>query len=377
MKRMLPALLLLLCACRGFCADDKAYLGMFAETTQNKIAGMPSMPALPPGMDPKMLEKMPGLEEMMGALKRVFTIRLWSPGIAPDNAFAYVNPPMALKQGNKLDLELYRPKAEKAESGEVGPGESGAPGKIDFTIKYYWGSSPTVKPGQPKIFRMADLNVDQKRVMTEASKRARGGESYFFKPDWTTAYWPTSKQPGKIAKDASLVGTWGLTTNYTGNVTIDCPENVDFLAPIEMASPEVEQKIQFDKAIRFAWKAIPNLLGSHAIINGMEGKNTLVIWSSSEVWREDMMSVDWGFLQMADVRKFVQDTIMMSGDRTDVTVPAGIFKDCDFSSFRMTGYGPGVAREGTQPIPRIQTKTSLSIMLGGKAVPSPDEDTGQ
>jgi len=42
-----------------------------------------------------------------------------------------------------LDLGLYRPEAEK---GEAGTGGGELP---DFKIKYYWGSSPTVKPANP------------------------------------------------------------------------------------------------------------------------------------------------------------------------------------------------------------------------------------
>jgi len=372
MKKAL-LLLALLIPTAGFAADNQAFLGMFAETSVSKMAGMPAMPPLPPGID---LDKMPGMETMMGmgAPKRQFNIRLWSPSIAPKEAFAYVTPPDGLKQGKRLDLELYRPEPEKV---EAAPGEKVKPGEVkvpEFTIKYYWGSSEKVKPGQPKVFSMGDMTPEQKRVMSESAKRARsGGESYFYKPDWTTAYWPTSKQPGKISKDASLLGPFALTTNYTGNVSIDCPSNVDFLAPIDMTSPDLTAQIEFEPPIKFVWKAIPNLLGSHAMITGMEGMKTLVIWSSSEVWSEEMMSVDWGYLQMADVRKYVESTVMMKGDRTDVIVPEGIFKDCDMANFKMVGYGPGVARDNTQPLPRIQTKTTLSIMLGGKGMPGMGE----
>lgn len=370
MKKALLLLVLVLCASGAFGVGDQAYLGMFAETSLRKMPGMPVMPPLPPGVDMGKMAQVPGMEEMMemGAPKRQFTIRLWSPSLAPPSAQAYVTPPAGLKQGDRLDLEIYRPEPEKVE-GKTGPGEGKtAPSDIEFTIKYYWGSSQTVKPGQPKIIKFGSLTPEQKRTMGDAGKRSGAGASYFYKPNWTTAYWPTSKQPGKIAKDASLVGAWRLTTNYTGNVTIDCPSNVDFLAPIDMTSPNLEEEINLDEAIKFVWKPIPNLLGSHAMIVGFEGRNTMVIWSSSEVWREDMMSVDWGFLQMAEVRQYVQDTIMMKGDRTDVSVPVGIFKKCDMANFMMTGYGPGVAREETQPIPRIQTKTTLSIMLGAKDV---------
>jgi len=36
--------------------------------------------------------------------------------------------------------------------------------------------------------------------------------------------------------------------------------------------------------------------------------------------------------------------------------------------FMMVGYGPGAALDKGQPLPRIQTKTTLSIMLSGKGM---------
>ncbi len=367
MRITLVILALLSIVTAACAADGQAFLGMFAETSIMQIAGMPEMPPIPPGIE---MPNIPGMEGMMSMGKpvRSFTVRLWSPGIAPEGATAGIVPPEGLKQGNRLDLELYRPKAEKSETGgETGPGQDG--GKIpDFTIKYYWGSSATVRPGQPKIISSKSMTAEAKQLMEKERPAARGGSSYFYKPDWTTAYWPTKKQPGKIAKDAALPGKYALTTSYTGNVELDCPPNVDFLAPIKLVSPSLADPVDLSGVLTLKWKPIPNLLGSHAVIMGMEGKDTLIMWSSAEIWRDDIMSVDWGYLQMAEVQQYVKDQIMMPGAQTQFVVPAGIFKESDMASLTMTGYGPGAARMDTQPLPRIQTKTKLTVQLGGKAV---------
>ena len=68
------------------------------------MAGMPPMDlsGLPPGI------KLPPQAMMFsGKANRLLNIRLWSPTIAPANATASVAPPAGLKQGAKLDLELY------------------------------------------------------------------------------------------------------------------------------------------------------------------------------------------------------------------------------------------------------------------------------
>jgi hypothetical protein len=90
-----------------------------------------------------------------------------------------------------------------------------------------------------------------------------------------------------------------------------------------------------------------------------------VLWSSSEVFEESLMG-DMGFLQMAEVRDYVARTMFMPGNATKVSIPIGIFANADVAMMQMAGYGPGAALETAQPLPRIQTKTSLNLMLGGK-----------
>ena len=341
-------------------SEDQAYFAILAETKVGRIAGMelPDFSQLPPGF------KLPP-EAMMFAGKpsRILNIRLWSPTIAPADAKASVAPPAGLGQGDKLNLELYRPKGETSEGTVKNFDPDSNP---EFTVKIYWGSSDTVKPDQPKIFKWGSLTPEQKEAMKERAREANANpNSYFYKPNWTTGYWPTKAQPGRIDEKASLVGKYALTTNYTGNVEIEAPSNVNFLDAIQMSSPNLDKKIDLKKSIPFEWDQIANALGLNASIIGMEGKNTLIMWSSSEVFVEGLMG-DMGFLQMGEVRDFVAKTMFMAGDRTKVTVPAGIFANADMALLNMAGYGPGSALDKAQPLPRIQTKTSLMLMLGGK-----------
>lgn len=343
--------------------QQQAYLGVFAETSSFKMAGMPAMPQLPPGV-----KLPPEAQQALGRFsgpQRKLTVRLWSPGIAPDNAFASLAVPEGLKQGPKLDLDLYRPKAETGGEDETGPGGIGS-FDMELVIKRYWGSSPTVRPGQPELTEFRGLTGEQKASMRAEAAKARQRSSYFYKPDWTTGYWPTGKQPGLIDADAVLAGHYALTTNYTGSVALDVPDKVGLLNPIEMTSPDLQEVVPLDKAIAFRWKVVPNALGYHASIIGMQGKKTLIMWSSSEV--KPQMGVTYDYLQMAEVAENVQKQIFMAGDRVEVTVPAAIFKDCDTVFMQMIGWGPGAALDKGQPLPRVQTKTTLSIMLGGNAM---------
>jgi hypothetical protein len=324
-----------------------------------KIAGM-EMPDLPPG-----IQLPPGVV-LPGQPMRSVDVRLWSPSLAPANATASVAVPAGLKVGPKMDLELYRP--SPAENSGKTQGGFDPDSNPDFTVKMYWGSSETVRPGQPKVFKYGQLTPEQKEEMKRRANEGNpGGGGYFYKPNWTTGFWPTKKQPGKIAADASLTGTYELTTNYTGNVKLDVPAGVEFLNPIELVSPSLKSELALDQAMAFEWKPIPGALGQFASVIAMEGKNTLIMWSSSEVYTEGM-AFDSGFLQMADVKDKVANKIFMPADQVKATAPAGIFKNADFAMLGMAAYGPGAALDKTQPIPRVQTKSSLNAMLGGKAM---------
>lgn len=354
MKRLLLVLALCLVGSQLYAIENQAYFGMFVDTQVMKIVGMPEMPVIP---------GMPPMPNMPGVPRRVLNLRLWSPTIAAPDATAALTIPDALKLGKELKLELYRPKAEGGEPIKDDPADN-----PKFTIKYYWGSSATVKDGQPLVITWKGLSDEEQVRMREEVRRK---DSYFYKPNWTTGYWPTKAQPGQIAKGAKLLGHYALKTNYTGNVEFDVPKEVDFLAPIEVTSPVLSKKVALDKAITFKWKAIPQLLGSHAMIMGMIGKDTLIIWSSSET--KQSLGMQWDYMQMADVKALVQSKAMMAPEQTEVIVPVGIFKDCDFVNLSMVGYGPGTARDETQPLPRVQSKTTLTIMLGGKKM---DEEMG-
>lgn len=354
----------------AWAVENQAYVALWAETRVTKMPGMPKI-ELPPGVDPGMLANMPGMAQVlaMGKPQRTLRVRLWSPNVAPENASAHVLVPAGLKLGPRLDLQLERPRT----GGEAGPGEPGQPGGDPqmrrFTIKRYWGSSETVKAGQPEVTTWGDLTAEQRAAaeaqMRAAQQQGEGGLGAGFRAGWTTGIWPTPKQPGQIAPDAKLAGHYAVNTTYTGSVEFDVPANVNFLDGIEFTSPSFEEAIPLDDAIHFEWRPIANCLGFHARITGMIGEDTMIIWSSTETG-EDPPYGEGGFLQMAEVRECVAKNTMMAGDRTQVIVPAGIFKDCDFVMMTMDGWGTGTALDEAQPLPRVQTRTSFSANLGGK-----------
>ncbi|HWD38866.1 MAG TPA: hypothetical protein VG944_08465 [Fimbriimonas sp.] len=345
-------------------AQDQSYLAIFAETHATRIAGtkVVKLPPLPPGV------KLPpaALAMLPTAPKKLLSVRLWSPTLAPDGATASIVPPSGLGLGDKLDLDLFRPTPRTGGGAGGGGGNGGSGSPPDFTIKFYWGSSDSVQPGQPKVFNLATLTPAQQMEMGQAMIKAQAarGDNYYYKDNWTTGYWPAKGELGEV-KEGSLVGTYNLNSSYAGNVSIDAPSDVDFLAPIEMTSPNLDNPVPLDGSIAFQWNPIANCLGSYATAMGPEGEHTLIVWSSSDQFVDQIMA-DTSYLQMAEVKDRVASHLFMPGDRTNMTIPGGIFKSCKAVIFNMIGYGPGAAREGVTPLPRIQTKTTLSITIPKK-----------
>ncbi len=346
----------------GFAAEERATLDIFAETQSMKMIGMPDMAELMAGLDPSLLANIPGMANlpMMGP-KRLLDVSLRSPGVAPENGAAALGVPNGLGLGPTLNLEIVRPEP-------VTPGEGAQPASTDFTVKYYWGSSPTVKPGQPEVLQMGALTPEQRQAMEAAqAAMARGGAGLKAGDNWTWAHWPTATEPGIIGKDAALPGHYALATNYTGGATVDMPAEMNFLGAIELTSPPLTESPPLDAAIVFAWKPVKGALGYHAQIVGMEGEKVLIVWISSELGPKGGMG--WEFLTPKQIAELVESGALIGPDRKEVTVPAGIFQGCQNVFLMMTGYGMGVRGEGETVQPRAQTKTTLMIPLMGGMMP--------
>jgi hypothetical protein len=91
-------------------------------------------------------------------------VRLWSPGIAANDATASLAAPDGLKLAPKLDLGIYWRTAQEGATGGAAPGGTGGP-TPDMTIKQYRGSCATVKPVQPEETQFGGLTPEQRAAM--------------------------------------------------------------------------------------------------------------------------------------------------------------------------------------------------------------------
>lgn len=346
--------------------QERAFWGVFLDTSTMRSAGMPDMSEMLRNMPPEVLRNLPPEARAMmgGGAQRQITMRLWSPGIAPPEAKAEAFPPAGAKLGDKLPLKLWRPGEEEPGRSEGEPGEAVPVPAGKMTIKIYWGSSRTVKPGQPKVVEheWAAMSPEEQARLKEMMSESSG---LAYRPDWTTGYWPdVAGDSPTVADDARMAGTMRLETNYTGSTAVEIPDNVNFLDGIVFGSPNLSRELDLTKYIEFKWKEIANCLGFEAQIIGMEGQNTVIVWHAGEAEPRESGNAD--FMQMAEVRRLVDEQQFIAGNSTAMTVPAGIFADCDMANMMMTGYGTGAANDEGQPRARVQSRTRYNGMLGGK-----------
>jgi len=379
---MLVWLALLLCAVSlgiAVSAENQAVLTLFAETSTMKMVGMPDLSEMLAGIDPSLLAKMPGMAQMpMFAPTRSLKVELESPGIAPENATAWLAVPPGLKLGPRLDLGIWRPQAPTQETEEATEPASSSPSEMPkFTLKYYWGSSPTVKPGQPEVMTQESLGAEQMEALAREMQEGLGEAMRAASGQSTLASWPTTEQPGQIAQDAQMPGAYALTTNYTGNAQFQVPDPLTFLAAIDLASPSLKESPPLDQPIVVAWNPIPGVLGYQATAVGLVGQDTVITWTSSEVKPQLGTEMHWtGFTPSEKVKSLVDSKVFMGPDRKEVTIPAGIFKGCDSLFFMMTGYGPGIVKGGNPEV-RVHAQTTLNMVLLGGPFAMPESSNGQ
>lgn len=350
------------------CANSETgqtQLTVFAETTSMRMAGMPDISGLS-----KQLSDMaiPGTEAnpMLSGPRKKMRVRLWSPSIAPKDAVAELFIPAGLKLGEKLALEIYRPKDGDMPDSTKDSGDDYTSEKLSkCTIKYYWGSGEKVKEGQPMILKWDDIPENQKmEIMKQADMVVSKKQSpLFYRPNWSTGYWPTEKGKSGVGKDAKMQGTYRLSTNYAGNTSVSVPENVNFLEAFVLTSPGLQQIPSFDKVINFKWNPIQNLVGSQAMIIGITGEDEITIWSSSEI--QTMEVVFSEYPETDEVKRMVDEKIFMPPSQTEVTVPEKIFTGCNSVFMMMNGYGNGVLTNDGSIISKVRAKTNLMVMLKG------------
>ena len=238
-------------------------------------------------------------------------------------------------------------------------------------IKMYWGCTPIVPSGQPKVFDTAKMSSAQAMKMMSGRTITRLDQPSE-RPGWVYAEWPNAESSFDVPDNASLAGQQLVHGNYIPHLTFQLGPNYDFMAPVEF-EPVTSG---LDEAITLTWKSIPSAEGYFimAVGNSDKTKET-VIWTSSMVYEPGFGLLD--YIPTSRVKRLIKESVVMGPDKTSCTIPKGVFAGMDAAFVQFIAYGSdyyaAYPPASKTPDWRVmgQYKSTGTLMLGQQAQAAP------
>jgi hypothetical protein len=320
---------------------------------------------------------------------RILDIAFWNslkPGIEVSQRV-----PSGLKLGEKLPLLPILP--EKVT--QSGPGEDYKPDdkereKPKGRLLFYWGCSPTVRAGQPRIVDLSKITVENAQVMGLAfsgryapDRGARVASGY--------DVFPNERDQRSVPKGGSLVGEHQLSGDSV-------PETFKFtLGAAQDIMPPIELQSQGNptESVALSWASVPNAKGYFLHAMGGQGED-MIFWASSDVPDTGFGMFD--FLPNGTIDKWIKEKVLLAPSVTQCAVPKGIFgpkegaaskgREEGGAMLRMIAYG-GEHSFAYPPRPtdvkvaweqewavRLRLKTQTMAMLGQSMAPERKSSAG-
>ena len=322
---------------------------------------------------------------------RVVDVALLNPRRPGVEAALAIPPGMRMGEA----LPLVPPNPGEREAGDADPGK---PPEIKGRILVYWGCSPTVRPGQPRIANFGGDPAKWAQVLAgrhAPERAARVGAQH--------ALYPNEKNQVNPSAESSLQGEHRVQGEGV-------PESMGFtLGPGQDLMPSIQLQSQgaVTDSIQLRWEPVDRAHAYHLHAMGMVGDD-MVLWSSSEIADAGLGLFD--YLGESTTAKWVRDKLLLPASAAECAVPKGIFAgdgagrsgEAGAAMLRMIAYGPEShfshpARPAKPPAGwkpewtvRVRTKSQTMAMLGvdmtgmaaGQRAPGGsdregDESTGQ
>jgi hypothetical protein len=227
-------------------------------------------------------------------------------------------------------LRLVTPLREGLQGGSDEPTY---PERPQGRILFYWGCDTQVKAGQPRVFDMAKLSMQEYTgFMQGRSVRDRGARA-----EPGHAIWPNDKQNSRIVRDASIAGEHLVTGDGV-------PQNMRFIlgeAQDFMPSLQVQPSGKLTDSIRVQWQGVASARAYlHVAMSGSERKSSgpeLVIWSSSEPPESGFGLMD--YVSNGNIDKWLGERVLLPASQASCDIPAGIFAKSDGAMLQSIAYG--------------------------------------
>ena len=238
------------------------------------------------------------------------------------------------------------------------------PEKPKGRMLLYWGCGPEIRPGQPKILDMATAGPgDFAKFFVGRSATQRGAHLAAGRP-----VWPNPDDSRMVPASASLQGEHAFSgKGIPDGFRFKIPAAQDLMPPLTLDQAES------NGATDLSWNAIATARAYFVSAMGSNGKEDMVMWTSSEL-------ADTGFGLMdyqtnAAVDRWLKEKVLLASNTTRCTVPKGIFGEHG-GMLRLIAYGdelnlahpprPKDAKAKWQPVwaVKLRVKAVTSGMLG-------------
>ena len=253
---------------------------------------------------------------------RILDIALWN-GLKP-GVEAAQRIPAGLKLGEKLPLLPVIP--DKVSEEKASPGGSADYEAPKGRILFYWGCSPTVRAGQPRIVDLSKMSADSAaafgsafsgRFAPDRGAKVRAGYDVF----------PNERDQRSVPRDGSVVGEHQVMGDAI-------PDSFRFnLGPGHDLMPAIELQSQggLSDSVSLSWIPVTNAKAYFLHAMGAQGDD-MIFWSSSEVPDTGFGLFD--YLSNSTIDKWTSEKVLLGANVTQCAVPKGIMAGRGGSSRR-------------------------------------------
>ena len=241
------------------------------------------------------------------------------------------------------------------------------PEKPKGRMLLYWGCGSEIRPGQPRVLDMATAGPgDFAKFFVGRSATQRGAHLAAGRP-----VWPNPDDSRMVPANASLQGQHAFSgKGIPDGFRFQIPAAQDLMPPLTL------EQAESNGATDLSWNAIATARAYFVSAMGSNGKEDMVMWTSSEL-------ADTGFGLMdyqtnAAVDRWLKEKVLLASNTTRCTVPKGIFGEHG-GMLRLIAYGdelnlahpprPKDAKAKWQPIwaVKLRVKAVTSGFLGMSA----------
>ena len=193
------------------------------------------------------------------------------------------------------------------------------------TIKHYWGCDDTIRKGQPR--------VQGGGTVSDPGKSGTYAASSALKPGWVEVEWPNRDDSRTVPNTASLVGEHFVHGNFLPHIRFSMDSKHDFMEALSVKAESTSLK----DAIPISWNKLPGALGYHVhAVAFNTARKEMTTWSSSE--KGDRHHVGY-FLPTPQVKKYINEKVILPADRDRCVIPKGIFSEGDNVAITVTAWG--------------------------------------